>query len=84
MIRKFCKYYKPHMKLFIFDMFCALLVAMCNLVYPYITQDIINVYAPNKNFNALIISAIILISIYILKAILNFILAWRLYSSRYA
>ena len=74
MIRKFCKYYKPHMKLFIFDMFCALLVAMCNLVYPYITQDIINVYAPNKNFNALIISAIILLFIYILKAILNFII----------
>jgi ATP-binding cassette subfamily B protein len=55
-------------------MFCALLVAMCNLVYPYITQDIINVYAPNKNFNALIISAIILLTIYILKAILNFII----------
>jgi hypothetical protein len=59
------------MKLFIFDMFCALLVAMCNLVYPYITQDIINVYAPNKNLNALIISAIILLFIYILKAILK-------------
>lgn len=74
MLKKFCKYYKPHMPLFIFDMFCALLVALCNLVYPYLTQDIINDYAPNKNLNALIISGVILLGIYILKAILNYII----------
>ena len=74
MLIKFCKYYKPHMPLFIFDMFCALLVALCNLVYPYITQDIIKDYAPNKNLNALIISGAILLGIYILKAILNYII----------
>lgn len=74
MIKKFCKYYKPHMKLFLFDMFCALLVALCNLIYPYLAQDIINDYVPNKNINALIIAAIVLLSIYILKAILNFII----------
>ena len=74
MLKKFCKYYKPHMPLFIFDMFCALLVALCNLVYPYITQDIIKDYAPNKNLEALIISGVILLGIYILKAILNYII----------
>lgn len=74
MLKKFCKYYKPHMPLFIFDMFCALLVALCNLVYPYITQDIIKDYAPNKNLEALIISGLILLGIYILKAILNYII----------
>ena len=74
MLKKFCKYYKPHMPLFLFDMFCALLVALCNLVYPYLTQDIIKDYAPNKNLQALIISGIILLAIYILKAILNYII----------
>lgn len=74
MLKKFCKYYKPHMPLFIFDMFCALLVALCNLVYPYITQDIIKDYAPNKNLQALIISGAVLLGIYILKAILNYII----------
>ncbi|MBP3504212.1 MAG: ABC transporter ATP-binding protein [Bacilli bacterium] len=74
MLKKFCKYYKPHMPLFLFDMFCALLVALCNLVYPYLTQDIINDYAPNKDLNALIISGIVLLGIYILKAILNYII----------
>ena len=74
MLKKFCKYYKPHMPLFIFDMFCALLVALCNLVYPYLTQDIIKDYAPNKNLTALLISGAVLLGIYILKAILNFII----------
>ena len=74
MIKKFFKYYKPHLKLFLFDMFCALLVAICNLIYPYLAQDIINIYVPNKNITALIIAGIFLLSIYIIKAILNFII----------
>lgn len=74
MIKKFCQYYKPHLKLFLFDMFCALLVAICNLIYPYLAQDIINIYVPNKNITALIIAGIFLLSIYIIKAILNFII----------
>lgn len=74
MLKKFCKYYKPHMPLFIFDMFCAFLVALCNLVYPYLTQDIIDTYAPGRDLNALIISGAILLGIYILKAFLNYII----------
>ncbi len=74
MIKKFCKYYKPHMKLFLFDMFCALIVAICNLIYPYLAQDIINVYVPDKNITALIIAGGVLLFIYILKAFLNFII----------
>ncbi|MBQ8293337.1 MAG: ABC transporter ATP-binding protein [Bacilli bacterium] len=76
MFKKFCSYYKPHMKLFILDMFCALLVAICNLVYPTLTRSIINDFVPNKNLQALIIAAVALLAIYILKCILNFIIQY--------
>ena len=49
-------------------------MTLCNLVYPYLTQDIIKDYAPNKNLEALIISGVVLLGIYILKAILNYII----------
>ncbi len=64
------------MKLFILDMFCALLVAVCNLVYPTLTRSIINDFVPNKNMQALIIAAIALLAIYIFKSILNFIIQY--------
>lgn len=76
MFKKFCSYYKPHLKLFIFDLFCAFLVAICNLVYPTLTRNIMNDYVPNKNIQALIIAAAVLLGIYILKCVLNFIIQY--------
>ncbi len=76
MLKKFCSYYKPHWKLFVLDMFCALLVALCNLFYPFITKNIINDYVPNKKLQLLIIWCIILLLIYMIKTILNFIIQY--------
>ena len=76
MIRKFISYYKPHWKLFSIDMFCSLLVAICDLFYPIIAKDIINDYVPNQNIRLLVVWSIALVVIYILKAILNFIIQY--------
>lgn len=76
MFKKFCSYYKPHWKLFTLDLICAFLVATCNLVYPYLTRNIMNDYVPNKKLQALIVAAAVLLVIYITKAILNFIIQY--------
>ena len=76
MIRKFISYYKPHWKLFSIDMFCSLLVAICDLFYPIIAKDIINDYVPNQNIRLLVVWSIALVVIYVLKAILNFIIQY--------
>ena len=47
-VKRFVKYYKPHKKLFIIDMCCALVISAFNLFYPYITKEIINNFVPNK------------------------------------
>ena len=71
-LKYFFSFYKPHLKLFIFDLVCALIVAICNLFYPYITKNIINVYVPNKELNLMIIWCVILLAIYLIKMVLNF------------
>lgn len=71
-IGHFARFYKPHMTLFIIDLVCALLMAVCNLVYPSIARNIINVYAPNKMVNDIIIWSSIMLGIFILKAVLNY------------
>ncbi|MEE0741823.1 MAG: ABC transporter ATP-binding protein [Emergencia sp.] len=76
MIKKFAKYYKPHLPLFILDMTCAFIVACCDLFYPVIAKNIINDYVPNKNLQLFITWALILLAIYVLKSVLNYIIQY--------
>ncbi len=71
MIKKFIKYYKPYKKLFFMDLLTALLFAVCNLVYPMITREIMNEVVPNKDLRMLVIFAFTLLFIFIMKAFLN-------------
>ncbi len=76
MIRRFISYYRPHLALFTFDMFCSVMVAACDLFYPLIAKSIINDYVPNQNIRMLIICAVSLLGIYLLKWLLNFIIGY--------
>ncbi len=76
MIRQFAKYYRPHLKLFVADMFCAFLVAICDLFYPVITKSMINDYIPNQNLRLLLIWGMALLAIYVLKAGLNYFIQY--------
>ena len=72
LIKKFARYYKPHLGMFIFDMICALLMSVCNLVYPSIARTIINDYAPNGQVDMIWIFGGVLLGIFIFKALLNY------------
>ena len=76
MVKAFISYYKPHWKLFSIDMLCAFLVACCDLVYPMIAKDIVNVYVPDRNLRLVIVWAIVLLIIYVAKALLNFVIQY--------
>ena len=77
MLKKFCSYYKPHMKLFLFDLLCALLLSVCNLVYPLIAKYIIEELAGQiEKINLILALGGLLFFIYIIKAILNFIIQY--------
>ena len=76
MLKNFISYYKPHKRLFIIDMICAFLLAVCNIVYPIIAKLIVNNYAKNQNWKMIIILCSILLIIYIIKALLNFVLQY--------
>ena len=76
LIKRFVRYYKPHKKLFVIDMACAFLISVFNLVYPYITKEIINNYVPNKLLYYLLAGAGLLLGLYAIKAALNFVLQY--------
>ncbi|MBR2970324.1 MAG: ABC transporter ATP-binding protein [Clostridia bacterium] len=76
MIKRFFSYYKPHKKLFALDIVCSFLIALCNLVYPFVTKQVINNYAPNKLLTLMLVWCGALLAIYIVKAILSFIVQY--------
>ena len=61
MIKQFIKYYKPYKKLFFMDLLAALLFAICNLIYPMITRNIMNEVVPNKDLRMLVVFALALL-----------------------
>ena len=72
LLRTFVGYYKPYVWAFAFDMFCAFLMAVCNLVYPYLAGDIIDVYAPAGQWQTVLVLGGVMLGIFLLKAFLNF------------
>lgn len=72
MIKRFVKYYAPHKRLFFADMVCALVLAVCDLVYPEITRRMLNTYIPDGKLKMLLVLAAILLSVYVLKMFLNY------------
>ena len=76
MIRKFISYYRPHIFLFTVDMLAALLVAVCNLVYPKLAENIINDYALRDTADALLIGSAILLGVYVIKCICNYVVGY--------
>ncbi len=77
MLRKFISYYKPHMRLFIIDMLAALVVALCNLVYPNLAKNIINDYATRTTYDALLLGSLVLLLVYVVKCVCNYIVGYH-------
>ena len=67
MLRKFVTYYKPYKKLFFMDLLVATISALCDLVYPMITRNVVNRVIPNKEFRFLVVFAVVLMVIYLIK-----------------
>lgn len=76
LFRAFIAYYRPHRKLFFLDLFCALLVAVADLLYPLLAKEMINDYIPNHNLRRLLWFAAWLGVIYLVKMILNYIITY--------
>lgn len=73
LIAKFAKYYRPHLKLFILDISCAFCIAGLDLLFPLLSRNILNQYIPEKNMRALAITAAVMLSLYLIRSVLNYI-----------
>lgn len=76
MIKRFAAYYKPHMKVFIADLACALALAVIDLFYPMITRSILDEYIPDKNMRLLLIWSGVAVILYLVKLFFNYFVTY--------
>lgn len=73
----FASYYKPHMKLFLLDMLCATVIAVIDLVFPYVSRTAMKTYLPQGMFRTFFTVMLIMLIAYLCKGGLYFVVAYR-------
>lgn len=76
MLKRFLSYYKPHKKIFVLDMLASLLVAVVAIIYPIITRNMLNDFIPNGRYKLIIISGVLLVSIYVIRMLLMYFIQY--------
>ena len=72
MLKRFVSYYKPHKKMLILDMLAALLISLTGMVYPIVTNNMLNDYIPNKMYSTIVIAGIIVLFLYVIRMLLRY------------
>ena len=72
MLKRFIAYYKPHKKMLALDMLAALLTSVIGMVYPIVTNRMLNDYIPNKLYSTIVIAGAVVLALYVLRMLLRY------------
>jgi len=72
MLKRFIRYYKPHLNMLSLDMLASLLISLIGMVYPIITNKMLNVYIPEKMYSTIVISGVIVLALYVVRMLLRY------------
>ena len=72
LFKKFVQYYKPHKVTFTLDMLCSFFYAVAGLLYPIITNKILDYFIPNGMIKEILILSSVLLGVYLIRAGLNY------------
>ncbi len=72
----FLSYYKPHLKLFILDMCCALGIALVDLAFPAVSRSALNTLLPQSLYAAFFAVMGILLGAYVLRSGMYYIVTY--------
>ena len=72
MLRRFLRYYKPHTKMLVLDMLASLLISVIGMVYPIVTNKMLNIYIPEKMYTTIVISGVAVLTLYVVRMLLRY------------
>ncbi|MBQ8213455.1 MAG: ABC transporter ATP-binding protein [Clostridia bacterium] len=72
MFKRFISYYRSHEKMLVLDMLAALLISVIGMVYPIVTNNMLNEYIPNKMYSTIVVAGIVVLLLYIVRMLLRY------------
>ena len=72
MLKRFLNYYRPHRKMLALDMLASLLISVIGMVYPVVTNRMLNDYIPNKMYSTIVIAGVIVLALYAARMFLRY------------
>lgn len=72
MLKRFISYYGPHKKMLALDMLASFLISLLGMVYPIVTNKMLNNYIPDKQYRMIIIAGIVVLCLYVARMFLQY------------
>ncbi len=72
MFKRFIHYYKPHTKMLTLDMLASLLISVIGMVYPVVTNKMLNTYIPRKMYTTIVVSGLVVLALYVIRMLLRY------------
>ena len=72
MLKRFISYYRPHKLMLTLDMLAALLISVIGMVYPIVTNKMLNEYIPNKMYTTIVIAGAAVLVLYVIRMFLRY------------
>ena len=76
MIRTLLKYFKPHMKLFAIDMFCAMMVSAVDLAFPMLSRHAMYELLPDRMYSLFFRLMLLIAVFYLLRAACYYLMVY--------
>ena len=77
MIRRFISYYRPHKLLFGADMAASLLISLLGMIYPVMTNRLLNDFIPNRAYRSIIIAGSCVLALYFVRMLLRYFVQYQ-------
>ncbi len=72
MLKRFIAYYRPHRGMLALDMLAALLISVIGMVYPVVTNRMLNVYIPQKMYKTIVAAGAVVLVLYGIRMLLRY------------
>ena len=72
LLKRFLAYYAPHKKLLIADMAASLLISAIGMIYPMVTNRMLNDLIPNQKIKLVVICGLAVLVLYALRYALRY------------
>lgn len=72
----FLSYFKPHLRLFLLDIFSALMIAVIDLAFPFVTRWCLYTLIPDNNWKTFWTVMALVAVVYVLRSVFTYVIAY--------